>query len=424
MNIIINSFLEIFKNPVFFIGIITFIGCLFSDSNFTKKISSTIKAMIGMIILSLGVEAIIKAVTPLSESLKTLFNYTSTVPLADFNTFLNKHGSFIVLIMFIGFILNIILARYTKLKTVYLTGNILFWYPMIFLAVGMENKLDGFTLFFFALILYMCVITILPNIIKNHMKYVCGETTFTIGHTSSIFCLIGSYIGKFIGDKENSAENLNLPKSLDFLKDVNIVSSIIISIIYILVSFFVDTKTSNLLFGNSPIIFSITQGITFAAGMVILLLGVRMIFSEIIPSFSNLSSKLCPNSIPALDIPMIFPYGKTSLMIGFIISLITTISLTTLLSSMNLLAVPLLPMVIACYFDVAPCAIFANARGGLKAAIISSIVSSIILVLLLNVSICLVQNTVGNFIQIYGGNEFSIWVVISDFIANLISAIT
>ena len=78
------------------------------------------------------------------------------------------------------------IARYTRFKTIYLTGNILFWYPMLFLAVGIENNVSGLKLFIFTLIMYILVITIFPYILRKHVKYVTGNDSFTIGHTASI----------------------------------------------------------------------------------------------------------------------------------------------------------------------------------------------------------------------------------------------
>ncbi|MDU2827454.1 MAG: PTS transporter subunit IIC, partial [Clostridium perfringens] len=314
------------------------------------------------------------------------------------------------------------IARYTRFKTIYLTGNILFWYPMLFLAVGIENNVSGLKLFIFTLIMYILVITIFPYILRKHVKYVTGNDSFTIGHTASIYCLLGSYIGKIVGQKDKNIENLNLPKSLSFFRDTNITAAIVMFIVYIIVGLFIGKESRIAIYGSEPLItYSLIQGITFAAGMIILLTGVRMILGEIIPSFKGIADKLAKGSIPALDIPMIFPYGPNALLIGFIIALITSIGTLFLLGASGVLTFALIPLVVACYFDVAPGAIFANARGGWPAAIITSALGGIILMVLAAISLNLVSGTVGNFIQTYGGNEFSIWVIIGDLVGKLFS---
>ncbi|MFR7936399.1 MAG: PTS ascorbate transporter subunit IIC, partial [Clostridium perfringens] len=415
MKEILDFCVSFFRNPALFIGLVVAIGLILQRKPIDAILKGIFKGIIGMVILLKGVDIVVSSITPLANAFSGLFNTQSNSTLGDFNVFLGQYGSYVGLILLCGFVINIIIARYTRFKTIYLTGNILFWYPMLFLAVGIENNVSGLKLFIFTLIMYILVITIFPYILRKHVKYVTGNDSFTIGHTASIYCLLGSYIGKLVGQKDKNIENLNLPKSLSFFRDTNITAAIVMFIVYIIVGLFIGKESRIAIYGSEPLItYSLIQGITFAAGMIILLTGVRMILGEIIPSFKGIADKLAKGSIPALDIPMIFPYGPNALLIGFIIALITSIGTLFLLGASGVLTFALIPLVVACYFDVAPGAIFANARGGWPAAIITSALGGIILMVLAAISLNLVSGTVGNFIQTYGGNEFSIWVIIGD----------
>ena len=422
MKEILDFCVSFFRNPALFMGLVVAIGLILQRKPIDAILKGIFKGIIGMVILLKGVDIVVSSITPLANAFSGLFNTQSNSTLGDFNVFLGQYGSYVGLILLCGFVINIIIARYTRFKTIYLTGNILFWYPMLFLAVGIENNVSGLKLFIFTLIMYILVITIFPYILRKHVKYVTGNDSFTIGHTASIYCLLGSYIGKLVGQKDKNIENLNLPKSLSFFRDTNITAAIVMFIVYIIVGLFIGKESRIAIYGSEPLsTYSLIQGITFAAGMIILLTGVRMILGEIIPSFKGIADKLAKGSIPALDIPMIFPYGPNALLIGFIIALITSIGTLFLLGASGVLTFALIPLVVACYFDVAPGAIFANARGGWPAAIITSALGGIILMVLAAISLNLVSGTVGNFIQTYGGNEFSIWVIIGDLVGKLFS---
>ena len=76
--------------------------------------------------------------------------------------------------------------------------------------------------------------------------------------------------------------------------------------------------------GQNFIVFSLIQGVTFAAGVFIILTGVRLILAEIVPAFKGISEKLVPNLKPAIRLPYCVPlYAQNAVLIGFFVSFIT-----------------------------------------------------------------------------------------------------
>jgi len=66
-------------------------------------------------------------------------------------------------------------------------------------------------------------------------------------------------------------------------------------------------------------------------------------------------------------------------------------------------------------------AIFANETGGVRGAVIGSGVAGIVMIILVGLSIPFFQNTVSDWILVFGGNDFSLWGIISGVFANLLS---
>ncbi|WP_105615604.1 PTS ascorbate transporter subunit IIC [Vallitalea okinawensis] len=427
---------NIFKQPSIFLGVIAMIGLILQRKSIGEIIKGTFKTIIGVIILFIGVNLIGTAASPLSTAFATLYN------LPEANQFnptawldiLGTHGSTIGLVIVLAFIINIIAARFTPMKNIFLTGHIFFWMSYIFVSAGVEAGLDGTVLVVFATAFLALYIIVVPALLKPFVKQVTGSDDFTIGHTAAIYCFIGSLIGKFFGDKEKSTEDIKIPSSLDFLRDTTIITSLVMFLTYIVVGLIIGQEARVEVFGSALgsintipgmqydlFTFSLMAGLTFGAGLTILLTGVRLMLGEIIPAFKGISDKLIPNAIPALDIPMIFPYAPNALLIGFIVSMITSIGTILVLASTGTLTYAVIPLTVACFFDVAPGAIFANATGGRRAAIITSIVSGILMIFLVSVSIGVVFNTAAGFNQLFGGNDFSLWSVISYWIGNLFS---
>jgi len=423
---IMDVLISIIRQPALFIGLIALLGLVVQGKKASDVVQGTIKTIVGMIILLQGVSIVIGSIGPLSNIFANLF---STGQAGDWGTsvgpFMVEYGTLIGMVMLAAFVGNLVVARFTKFKSIYLTGNLLIWFPMLFISVAVEAGMTNqVALFFFAFIFDMLLITISPQLMRPLVKKLTGSEDFTIGHTTAPFCLMGAGIGKLINKPEESTEDLNIPKSLDFLRSTTITSGLVMIILYFILAIILfamgrgDVVTSSGL-GQYWYTGAIMQGLTFAAGTVVLLHGVRMMLAEIVPAFKGISDKFVPGAIPALDIPLVFPYGQNALMIGFIISMITSVATIFILGTLGLLTVVVIPLTVACFFDVAPAAIFANKYGGRKAAYLTAGLGGVLMILLVAVTIPMISNTTGTFLQLYGGNEFSIWTAIANFFANI-----
>ena len=75
--------------------------------------------------------------------------------------------------------------------------------------------------------------------------------------------------------------------------------------------------------GKDIVVFSITKGVEFGMWITVIITGVRMMLAEIIPAFHGIAGKFIPNAKPGLDIPLLFPNYPTSVIVGFLCSLVS-----------------------------------------------------------------------------------------------------
>jgi PTS system ascorbate-specific IIC component len=133
----------------------------------------------------------------------------------------------------------------------------------------------------------------------------------------------------------------------------------------------------NLSGGTNYIIYSLQQAGSFAAGVFVILAGVRLILAEIVPAFKGISEKLVPNSIPALDCPIVFPYAPNAVLIGFLTSFVGGI--VSLVIMVLTGTTVIIPGVVPHFFCGATAGVYGNATGGLRGAVVGSFVHGVII---------------------------------------------
>ena len=175
---------------------------------------------------------------------------------------------------------------------------------------------------------------------------------------------------------------MDLPKNLSFLRDSSISISLTMMAIYFILAIasgseYVTAHFSN---GQHYLVYAAIQAITFAAGVFIILQGVRLILAEIVPAFTGISEKLVPDAKPALDCPIVFPYAPNAVLIGFLASFVGGIVGLALLNQLHWVLI--LPGVVPHFFCGATAGVFGNATGGRRGAILGAFAHGVLITFL------------------------------------------
>ncbi|MDF2068197.1 PTS ascorbate transporter subunit IIC [Bacillus sp. Cr_A10] len=412
---------EILSIPAVLVGLIVFIGLVSQRAASTKVMSGTLKSIIGFLILGAGAGVIVGSLDSLGGIIKEAFDIQGVIPNNEAVVALAQQlfGAETALIMGFGFIANILFARFTPWKYIFLTGHHTFFMAALLSAVLGTAGLNGVALVIVGSLLLGFFMVLMPALGQPFMKQVTGSDDIAIGHFGTFGYISAALIGKWFGNKEKSTEDIKISEKWSFLKDSLISTALTMVAIFIILAVLAGSDVvSNFAGDQNYIMFSIMQGITFAAGLSIILLGVRMILNEIVPAFKGIADKIVPGAKPALDVPIVFPYAPTAVMIGFLFSFAGgLISMAVL----GVLSLPLIiPGLVPHFFTGAGAGVFGNATGGRVGAAAGGFVNGV-LISFLPAFLLPVLGDLGFANTTFGDADFGVIGIIIGFIASLFS---
>ena len=376
-----SALLELIKLPAFVLGLIAFIGLLIQGKKAPDVLVGTIKTILGLLIMSVGIGALITALIPIQAF------FEAGIPAGGFETFvtfdeavvsavqdlnLAEIGAAIAWTMLFGYIIHILLARFTPFKYIYLTGHMIWIHAGAFAILFHSFGLPFVWVVVLASIVDGIYMTLMPALAQPVMRKITGSDDIAFGHGQTLLNMVGAWVGGLIGDPKDSAEKTKMSDSLSFFRDMAVSISLIMIVvafvgaIMALIQIGAAGIEENISAGQNWIVFTLLQALGFTAGVLVLLQGVRMLIAEIVPAFKGVAEKLIPGAKPALDCPVIYPFAPNSLIIGLISG---TIGQVVGMIALALIRWPVpLPSMIAAFFASGAGAIFGNATGGRRGA--------------------------------------------------------
>ncbi len=388
MRTVLNIIQQILSTPAIFVGLIAMLGLLLQKKDLQSIIKGTIKTILGFIVLNAGAAVVQDAIIPFGDLFQLAFGVHGVVPNNEAITSLglNELAVETSAIFALGMCANIVMARFSKWKYIFLTGHHALYMSCLVAIILSIAGLDGWQLMVGGALLLGFVMAMFPALMQPTIREVTGDDSLALGHFGSSCYWLSGQIGKLCSKtgKGRTTEDVNFPKGLSFLRDNTISIAIVMFFCYIVVAGvanFQHAGKAAAIFGDSNwILYSIINAITFSAGIYIVLAGVRMLIAEIVPAFKGISEKLVPNAKPALDCPILFPYAPNAVLIGFLTSFIGGIiglAILALMGSAGLGAAIILPGAVVHFFCGATAGVCGNARGGLRGCVLGALVHGI-----------------------------------------------
>ncbi|MFD6439396.1 PTS ascorbate transporter subunit IIC [Peribacillus sp. NPDC060186] len=372
---------DILGTPSILVGLFALIGLLLQRKSSADVVSGTLKTVMGFIIIGAGATVLVGALDIFSQMFDHAFNVQGVIPNneAIVAAAQSDFGTSTALIMVFGMVVNVLLARFTPFKYIFLTGHHTLFMACLIAVTLSVGGLNGVPLILVGSIILGVCMVMFPAILQPYVRKITGSDDFAIGHFGTIGYFVSATVGKWFGNKEKTTEQIKVPKSLGFLRDTSVAVSLTMTLFFVIVALFagqdyIETKLSG---GSNFIVFSFIQAITFAAGVYIILAGVRMLIAEIVPAFKGIADKVAPDTKPALDCPTIFPFAPNAVIIGFLFSFLAGLLSMFLLPAIGLKVI--VPGLVPHFFTGAAAGVFGNATGGRRGAMLGSFANGIII---------------------------------------------
>lgn len=377
----LDFLIDIASTPAILVALIAILGLALQKKPASDLLKGGIKTFVGFIVVSGGATILQNSLQPFGQMFEQAFNLKGVVPNneAIVAMALDKYGTATSLIMLLGMVFNIAIARFTRFKYIFLTGHHTLYMACM---VAVIMSVAGFTsvgLIVMGGLALGIIMSLTPAFVQKYMVQLTGNDKVALGHFSSLGYWLSGFIGGLVGDKSKSTEDIKFPKGLAFLRDSTVSIALSMSIIYIIVALFAGSGyiEKELSGGTNSIVYALQLGGTFAAGVFIILAGVRLILAEIVPAFKGISEKLVPNSKPALDCPIVYPSAPNAVLIGFISSFVG--GLVSMFIMIMTGGVVILPGVVPHFFCGATAGVMGNASGGIRGSIVGAFMQGVLI---------------------------------------------
>lgn len=414
----LNFIINILSTPSILVGLLACIGMVLQKKPIEDVVKSTIKTIVGFLVLSAGSSFLqTGSLLAFGDLFNYAFNMQGVVPNSEaaVSLALNDFATSTAYIMALAMVLNIVLARFSRMPYIFLTGHHTLYLAAMISVLLSAAGLEGFMLVGSGGMLLGFMMCFSPMICEPTMKKIVHTDQLGFGHFGAVGYWVSAQVGKlFKGTK--STEEIPFPQRLTFLRDTTVSISLTMMIFFLVVCAVAvgrgildaDPQTILAAYPNlggllnvgaetqtNWIVWSLTSGMSFAGAIYIILSGVRLIVGELVPAFRGIAEKLVPGAVPAIDCPVVFPYAPNAVLIGFLCSfaggIIGMIILILINSNLTPIAITL-PGVVPHFFCGATAGVFGNAEGGYKGCAVGSFVHGLLITFLPALSMYVFSN--------------------------------